>query len=179
MRTTRTWPMLAAFYFLVAYCSSASKVEDVERVWVNFLMPNTRRTEGRITMEYVEDDHRVKHELAFSEVNDGETRRTKLSIGYVSYQPKVYWALGDTVLTLNNNNDKCERISGEHALEPKFLPEIDYFLRYSYTDAELAFNLDKVKAHFLGPVGLILMYITKPGIAAVSIVGLAEMSFET
>lgn len=123
-------------------------------------VPLTRRVEGRVTLEYVDGEQKVENKLTFSEVADATTGRSKISIGHISYEPKVYYTRGPTVLTLNSLSKKCENLPRNN----KTLPELDYFLDYSYTKDELDRDLAAAcsAATCYSPVAILLMNIKKP-----------------
>lgn len=120
-------------------------------------LPPTRKVEGRVTLEYIDGNQRVKNKLAFTEVADTTTSRSKVSIGHVSYEPKVYHIRGNTVIRDNSINKKCEKLPDDH----KLLPELDFFIRYSYTDREIADALSGLQTNTRSPVAIMLMNINR------------------
>ena len=82
------------------------------------------------------------------------TKSSKLSIGYASYQPTVYYARGNTIFTKSSKTGQCEKIS------TAFVPELYWFLRYTYTDQELQeATVGAGKGYHMGPTGVLLMLI--------------------
>jgi hypothetical protein len=117
-----------------------------------------RRVEGRVTLVYSEDNKRVKNQLAFTEVADDTTKRSKVTSGHVSYVPNVYHTRGKTVMTVSNVDKRCNKLPESNML----LPELDFFVKYSYTEKEFADEMAWYKADCHSPTAILLMNINKP-----------------
>lgn len=116
-------------------------------------VPKLKRSEGRITLEYTQQEQTVRHQLAFSEVIDSETSRSRVSIGYVGYKPRVYYSRAGDILTVSKEA-ACHSIK---QMGHKFVPELDWFLRLTYTQAELDNGLPPAHRHQIGPTGITIM----------------------
>jgi hypothetical protein len=146
---------LAGLALVAAVCQAA---DDDNVVVTMDPIPFARRIEGRLMLEYVDGDKRVQNKLAYTEVTDDATQRSKVSIGHVSYEPSVYYARGKTVLTVNSVDKRCVKLPDGS----RFLPEFDFFMRYTYTDAELDEAQSKFKADCKSPTALLLMHMNRP-----------------
>lgn len=122
-------------------------------------IPKVRRVEGRVTLEYVEGERRVETKLAFTEVADTTTSRSKVTIGRVSWPPTVYHTRGTTVLSVDNLSKKCLKLPDTN----RVLPELDFFLRYSFTDQELSAAISKFAKPCFSPLALLMMHNDEVG----------------
>ena len=120
---------------------------------VNFLyLPESMKTEGKITLEHLSETGDItKHHLVFTELIDGRLQRSKLSIGYVSYEPVEYHNRQGRTLELNENK-QCSLLEKKF----EFIRELAWFLRYTFTDEEMTTFLKKFP-HLIGPSGVLTM----------------------
>lgn len=154
MKTQRLHAAVAQLLLVACFMSSRLAATYVAGTYLP-AMPILRRSEGRVTLEYhVVDGETIKHQLAFSEVIDSDTKRSRISIGHVSHPPKLYWSRGaDGLITLDDTG-ACHGLKshGHH-----FVPELEWFLELSYTEDELNKALDVGKQYHIGPSGIVLM----------------------
>lgn len=106
-----------------------------------------------MTLEYFKNEEKIKYQLAFSEVVDSTTRRSKVTIGYVSYDPIVYYSRDGNMLMV----DKHAGCVNMRQMDHMFVPQLDWFIKLSYTNAELEQGLPADRRHHIGPTGLALL----------------------
>lgn len=136
---------------LITACLLVGSLAEAEDI--GLVIPKSKRTEGRVTLEYIRSDETIKYQLAFSEVVDSDTKRSRLSIGHVSYEPTVYYSRAGSILTV----DKAGKCNCLKQLGWKFVPELDWFLDLTYTKAELERAMPAGKEHHIGPSGIAIM----------------------
>lgn len=115
--------------------------------------PGSKRTEGRVTLEYFKNDEKIKTHLAFSEVIDSDLKRSKVTIGYVSHEPTVFYSRDNTILMV----DKKAGCVNLKEMNHFFVPDLDRFLKLSYTQEEMEKGIRADRRHHIGPSGVSLM----------------------
>lgn len=136
--------LILVFIALAQTCQAADKSQG-SKVY----LPPTRRTEGRITLSHLHDGAIIQHRLAFSEVIDSQAKRSKISIGYVSYEPVEYYTQSKWTLTVDSG--RCRPMANQTMT---FVPELDWFARMIYEKGEL-YSFLGYNRHLIGPTGLI------------------------
>lgn len=114
-------------------------------------VPKTDRTEGRLTFMYPDDGQIVKQHLTFSESIDFTRQSTTLNIGYVAYEPQVYYARAGQPTLYVNSEGICKTL--DFSTSP-FVTEISWYLDRLLPDL----NLNEFKGdspHLIGPSGLV------------------------
>lgn len=125
-------------------------------------LPRSMRAEGRITLTYTDGTEAVTHHLAFTELIDSERKRSKVSIGYISYQQAEYQSQWGQTITVDSESNKCKMLK-----TASFVPQLDWFVRMMYTDEEIESFLTLLP-HQVGPSGLIWKLIQYTGDQKVS-----------
>lgn len=110
---------------------------DVDKKTLFYLAPSFR-SEGKILLKYEHKDNVIEHHLVFSEVSDAIGKRSKVRIGYMSYEPNEYYIRDGTILKVNDLG-RCELMgkNDKSSSEIKIIPELDWFVKMSYTNEEL------------------------------------------
>lgn len=105
-------------------------------------------------MDYSFNEDIVQHQLVFSEINDSDTKRSKVKIGYISHDPREYIARKDLPV-LNIDSDGTCRTSN---IETKFdfVPELQWFAMQAFHAPEIVKFLQE-NPHLVGPTGLVKM----------------------
>lgn len=111
------------------FCSTWAEDNQVR---ARFILPQSYRAEGKITLSYTRHgEQSIEHHLAFSEITDSFMQRSKVSIGYVSYEQNEYYNRANTIIKVNNQG-RCEGYTKE-----PLIPELYWFAKLTYTDDEL------------------------------------------
>lgn len=102
-----------------------------------------------MTLQYSVADQLVVHELSFNEAIDLTAQRYKVSIGYISYEPTVYYATksGPAISAVNG---QCKPVAHPSTL----IPELSWFTDLMLPGVDLKAALAK-NPFLVGPSGLI------------------------
>lgn len=145
--------LLSLALIILVFTTNSSQADEPVTPETIYL-PHSMRAEGRITLTYTPDGQRTyPHHLAFTEVIDGPSKVSKVSIGYLAYPMRKYYTGWNKTLVLDEEG-KCGQVKAN-----SFVPELDWFARMMYTDDEIN-QFFLIKSEQVGPSGFLWKIIS-------------------
>lgn len=103
-------------------------------------------------MEYSFNDDIVQHQLVFSEINDSDSKRSKVKVGYISHDPQEYIARKDLPVLIIDSDGSCRASNLESKFD--FVPELQWFILQAF-QAEQIIKFLQENPHLVGPTGIV------------------------